>query len=101
MLIPIIIGTIILNKRDDFVIGFGSVMVGVTIFILLAIFWLSPINDKYLAGVTELIDTTNCDKISGLADEYPYFKEQVVDEVILRCLNDNPELKSFVLEGKQ
>jgi len=101
MLIPIIIGLIILIKRSDFIFGFGSAMVGLTIFILLAIFWLNPINERYFAEVTELIDTTNCDKISGLADEYPVFKKQVVDEVILRCLNDNPELKSFVLEGKQ
>ena len=98
--LPMIIGAVLflrlLDSRFATVYVYGSVTLSLLILFLVVL----PIVLDYNEQVHKLIDTTDCKTISSLADDYPDAKRQVVDEVILRCLNDNPGLKDFVLENK-
>lgn len=99
-LIPTAIGLVIFAKWPS-VVGFSAAVGGLVVFIILTTVWVSPIMDEYDRQVMELIETTDCKTISKLADDYPLYKTDVVDEVILRCINDNPHLQEFIMENKQ
>jgi len=98
-IIPSVIGFVIgfkyINRPSLFVACIGG-----SLTVVLLIIWIQPISDQYYAQITELINTIDCKSLSSLADDYPSFKPEVVDEVVLRCLVDNPQLAAFVMESR-
>ena len=106
ILIPLFSGLIIggiFNIRnskgeDRFFIPFFS---GFGISIIIIIIY-GGIITEYTSQVMELINNEPCEGLPKIAVDHKTFKEEVVDEVVLRCLvgQDDTVLAQFVRENQ-
>ena len=98
-LLPIIVGFIIsflfIIKGNDNFLTFSLPLFigGVITFSLLFLWGEQQVND-YNAQIHELISSTKCIDLPQLVKDYPSWKAEIVDEITLRCLIDNPEIKN-------
>ena len=85
---------IIMKDNDDFLTFSLPMFIGGVITFSLLFFWGEPQVNDYNAQIHELISSTKCIDLPQLVKDYPSWKAEIVDEITLRCLIDNPEIKN-------
>lgn len=105
ILIPLFVGAgislfLVFTMIGNVKLMFPSMFGGLTIFAILLFVWVLPEINEFGNQVMELINTTNCNDLPQLIDNYSNYKNHIVNEIVLRCLVDNPQLTVFVMENR-
>ena len=86
---------------SDLIIFAGTFGLGIGMIIFMIVFGQLPTNE-YNDQMREIISSAACSELPGIALQRESFKDEVVDEIVLRCLiNDSVDSKliDFVRSG--
>ena len=100
MLTPTLTGaisTFYLLMKTESPLSILPFLTGFAIFIIVIIY-ITPEIQFYNEQMTEIIQTTDCSNLPDIVHQRQSYKEEVVDEIVLRCLidEDNQNLIAFV-----
>jgi len=89
-MLPILIGAglsviLIISDRDDYLFAI-VVTAGSIITLLIAGLYVVPLGEEYNEQMEQTISTVNCEELDSISDERPRWKDEIIEEIITRCI---------------
>ncbi len=75
-----------IRDSDDALSVLTPMAIGITVGIVIVVFYSQPIVDEYKETMNGLIDTVDCTELEYIGKERPSYQEEVIDEIITRCI---------------
>lgn len=94
------VGSIILLIKDyNYKITYTILGVGILVIFIPSFSFVGPSQNEYDNQMQTLIETTDCSNLPAIAHERKAFKDEIVDEIVLRCLIEQDPILVAWLQG--